>query len=102
MATELAGQMYDRAMRRQHQPGGDCTGPDCFRYTFLICCALAAVGTMLAALLWRRTGKQYQTIIKVRAESEVGARAVSGGQMRCRGLFSQWRLGDNRMVMSCC
>ena len=77
MATELAGQMYDRAMRRQHQPGGDCTGADCFRYTFLICCALAAVGTVLAALLWRRTTSKYQTIIKVRAQSEVGVHIVN-------------------------
>ena len=70
MATELAGQLYDRAMRRQRHAAGDCTGPDCFRYTFLTCCALAAVGTVLAALLWRRTGKQYQTIIKVRIHLE--------------------------------
>jgi hypothetical protein len=67
MATVLAGAMYERVMRWQHQKGGDCMGPDCFRYTFLIAAALSAFGTVLAALLWRRTSKKYQKIIKVRS-----------------------------------
>ena len=87
MATVLAGQLYDRVMRWQHQAaGGDCIGPDCFRYTFLICGGLAALATVLAALLWRRTGRKYQTIIKVR----------SGAVGCCKGAGHTLRRGDSK------
>ena len=66
MATSLAGYMYEMVLQREHQHGGTCIGPDCFRYTFLIVAALSLLSTLLAGILWLRTRTMYATIIQVR------------------------------------
>lgn len=65
MATALAGAIYQWSMEHDHEQGNFCTGPTCFRYTFLIVAALCLLTTVLATLVWWRSRESYKAVIKV-------------------------------------
>ena len=77
LATYLAGELYQRAMRR-HGEEGTCTGSDCFRATFLVVACLALAACAAAVVLWRRSQHLYDRVIAVTREE----RSKRGLQVR--------------------
>lgn len=72
MATELAAALYNRVLAQQahHKHHPDiCTGPYCFRWTFLVVAALCCVATAFAVTLWIRSRQAYKQVIKVRVDA---------------------------------
>lgn len=65
MATVLAGAMYSWAMDHDHQHGNFCSGPTCFRYTFLLVALLCTLTTILATVVWARSRESYKQVIKI-------------------------------------
>ena len=64
LATYLAGSVYQRAAHK-HGQGGVCTGPDCFRLTYLLEAGLAAAAFVAAIVLWRRCQHLYDRVAAV-------------------------------------
>lgn len=93
MATELAAALYNRVLAQQaahHKHKDICTGPNCFRWTFLIVAALCCVATAFAVALWIRSRQAYQQVIKVRVGAAACGASVCNMLRHSMGLSETW------------